>query len=175
MLILVRHAMPAFGPDVPPHEWPLSEEGRAAARRLTARLPPDAHLVASEERKAWQTLGGGENVVRDGRFNEVGRVEPQGGDFRRLRRMYVEGVDHAGWEPRPEVVRRFEEGIAEHLTGAGGRPLLVATHGMAMTVWLTARLALADPGGFWEDLRFPDAHLVDMDGGTVRSRRHILI
>jgi broad specificity phosphatase PhoE len=135
---------------------------------LTARLPADARLVASEERKAWQTLGGGENVVRDRRFNEVSRVEPWEGDFRRLRRAYVEGVDHVGWEPRHEVVKRFEEGVAEQRASAGERLLLVATHGMAMTVWLTARLGLADPGGFWEDFQFPDAHLVDIDGGTVR-------
>lgn len=51
---------------------------------------------------------------------------------------------------------------------AGERPLLVATHGMAMTVWLMARLRLTDPGSFWEHLRFPDAHLVDTDGETLR-------
>jgi hypothetical protein len=42
--------------------------------------------------------------------------------------------------------RRFEEGIVEQLASAGDRPLLVATHGMAMTVWLTARLRLAASG-----------------------------
>ena len=51
---------------------------------------------------------------------------------------------------------------------AGERPLLVATHGMAMTVWLTARFRLADPGSFWECLRFPDAHLVDTEGGKLK-------
>jgi hypothetical protein len=83
--------MPAFGPPAA-HEWPLDEEGRAAARHLTARLPADARLVASEERKAWQTLGGGEDVVRDRRFNEVSRIEPWEGDFRQRRRVYVDLV-----------------------------------------------------------------------------------
>jgi hypothetical protein len=64
--------------------------------------------------------------------------------------------------------RRFEEGIVEQLASAGDRPLLVATHGMAMTVWLTARPRLADPGSYWEDLRFPDAHRVDTDDETLR-------
>jgi broad specificity phosphatase PhoE len=107
-------------------------------------------------------------VVRDRRFNEVSRVEPWEGGFRQRRRAYVEGVDHVDWEPRHEVAKRFEEGIVEQLAGADERPLLVATHGMAMTVWLTARLSLADPGSFWEDLQFPDAYLVDTAGGTVR-------
>lgn len=126
--------MPAFGPDRPRHEWPLSKEGLAAACRLTTRLPADARLVAGEERKAWQTLGSGAHVVRDRRFNEVSRVEPWEGDFRRLRRAYVEGTDHFGWERRHEVVK----------------------------------LRLTDPGSFWEYLRFPDAHLVDTDGGKLK-------
>lgn len=60
-----------------------------------------------------QTLGGGVHVVRDRRFNEVSRVEPWEGDFRRLRRAYVEGVGHYDWERRHEVVKRFDEGIVE--------------------------------------------------------------
>ncbi|MGW0804094.1 histidine phosphatase family protein [Nonomuraea sp. NPDC002799] len=167
MLLLVRHAMPAYGPTVPAHEWTLSTEGRQAARRLIAHLPEDARFVASDEPKAWQTLSGGDAVTRDPRFNEVVRVEPWEGNFRELRRAYVEGVDHAGWEPRAEVAERFDAGIADHLALSGGRPLVVATHGMAMTVWMRARLGLHGPGDFWADLRFPDAHLVDLELGTV--------
>lgn len=38
---------------------------------------------------------------------------------------------------------------------------------MAMTVWLTARIGLPDPGAFWADLRFPDAHSVDLGAATI--------
>lgn len=165
MLLLVRHAMPAYGPTVPAHEWTLSPEGWQAARRLITHLPRDARFVASDEPKAWQTLGG--DATRDRRFNEVTRVEPWEGNYRELRRAYVEGVDHTDWEPRAEVAERFDGGITEHLALSGERPLVVATHGMAMTVWLKARLGLHAPGDFWADLRFPDAHLVDLDSGAV--------
>ncbi|MFC5830593.1 histidine phosphatase family protein [Nonomuraea insulae] len=167
MLLLVRHAMPAYGPTVPAHAWTLSAEGWQAARRLIAQLPREARLVSSDEPKAWQTLGGDDAVTRDRRFNEVTRVEPWEGDYRELRRAYVEGADHADWEPRAEVAERFDAGITEHLALSGERPLVVATHGMAMTVWMTARLDLHDPGDFWADLRFPDAHLIDLDSGIV--------
>ncbi|MFC4014283.1 histidine phosphatase family protein [Nonomuraea purpurea] len=170
-MILIRHAMPAFGPDVPPHAWDLGAEGHAAARRLIAALPPHAYLVSSAEPKAWQSLGGGDDVVRDRRFNEVARVEPWDGGFRELRRAYVEGADHPQWEPRSEVVERFDAGIADHLERAEGRPLVVATHGMAMTLWLTTRIGLGDPGAFWADLRFPDKLVVDLDAHTVRRAR----
>ncbi|GAA0430360.1 hypothetical protein Aca07nite_39100 [Actinoplanes capillaceus] len=55
-LILVRRAMPAFGPDVPAAAWELSSEGWSNARALTRVLPLDALLIASQEPKARQTL-----------------------------------------------------------------------------------------------------------------------
>jgi broad specificity phosphatase PhoE len=170
VLILVRHAMPAFGPDVPAHAWELGEDGRREALALCASLraeAPQAMLAASAEPKAWQTLAPAGEARRDPRFNEVSRVEPWEGEFRRLRREYVDGTDHLEWEPRATVAHRFDTAVAEHLDAADGRPLIIATHGMAMTVWLTARIGLPDPGAFWADLRFPDAHRVDLGRGTV--------
>jgi broad specificity phosphatase PhoE len=167
-LLLVRHAMPAHGPDLPAHEWMLRYDGRGAARRLAPHLPAGACLVASAEPKAFQTLQPAGRVTRDARFNEIERPdEPYGAGFRTARRAYVTGADHPGWEPRVRVVERFGAGIADHLTHAGGRPLVVATHGMAMTLWLSARIGLDDPAAFWADLRFPDVHEVDLDAGTV--------
>jgi broad specificity phosphatase PhoE len=96
MLILIRHAMPAFGPDVPAQDWLLSDDGQARAARLATLLPDDAYLVASAEPKAWQTLEPAGTVRRDPRFNEVFRAEPWEGDYRKLRRAYVDGADHAG-------------------------------------------------------------------------------
>jgi broad specificity phosphatase PhoE len=169
-LYLVRHAMPQVDPATDPATWPLGADGRAAARRLSRRLPPGALLVASDEPKAWQTLDpdGERGVLRDARLGEVRRSEEFSDDFRRLRRSYVSGAAVAGWEPRLEVARRFAAAIGA-ATGraAGGRHVVVASHGMAMTVWLAQTLPVADPGSFWADLRFPDALIVDLQAGTV--------
>jgi broad specificity phosphatase PhoE len=167
MLILVRHAMPAYSAELPADCWELSEDGRSAAGRLGSVLPPGALLAASAERKAWQTLGSLGPVVRDRRFNEVGRVEPWEGDYLRLRREYVAGADHPGWEPRGCVVERFDAAVSEYLFAANDRDLVIATHGMAMTVWLSSTIGLSDPAGFWSDLRFPDAHRVEPGEGTL--------
>jgi broad specificity phosphatase PhoE len=167
MLILVRHAMPAFGPETPPQEWLLGDAGHAAARLLADTLPANSHLVASDEPKAWQTLEAAGQAVRDRRFNEIWRTEPWEGDYRQLRRAYVEGVDHHDWEPRSQVSERFDTAIDAHRDIAADRPLVVATHGMAMTIWLTARIGLPDPGAFWADLQFPDAHRVDLTARTI--------
>lgn len=170
MLVLVRHAMPAFGPDVPAQEWELSTDGRAAAAALARLLPAGARLVGSDEPKAWQTLEpAGPVHDRDPRFNEVSRTgEPWCGDFQVWRRNYVSGTDHPGWEPRAEVAARFNAGVTDQLAAAADGALVVASHGMAMTVWLTERFGLADPGEFWAGLRFPDAHLIDLRTGTIR-------
>ncbi|NUT34843.1 MAG: histidine phosphatase family protein [Hamadaea sp.] len=163
MLFLVRHAMPVVDPAVAPADWVLSAQGRAAAQALVQLLPPDAYLVASAEPKAAQTLQDAGEPRIDGRFGEVVRVgEPFGGDFLALRRAYVEGTDHPGWEPRAQVVARFDAAVGDQARAAAGRPLVVATHGMAMTTWLTARLGLDDPGVFWAGLQFPDVLEVDL-------------
>jgi broad specificity phosphatase PhoE len=178
-LVLVRHAMPALEPSVPPHEWPLAPDGRAAALRLVPLLAVGALLVASEEPKAYQTLECAGPVVRDARFGEVRRTgEPWDGPFRELRRAYVEGTAHPGWEPQTAVAGRFDAALSEHLAAAGERPLAVASHGMAITVWLTARFGLPQPGEFWSALRFPDVFAVDMtaraaDAALTRLDLHL--
>ena len=172
MLILVRHAMPALGPETPAHAWELSDAGHAAARQLAGSLPARPYLVASAEPKARQTLEAAGQVVCDERFNEIRRPEePWEGDHRQVRRAYVGGVDHPGWEPRAQVAERFDGAVDEHLGIAWDRPLVVATHGMAMTVWLAARIGLPDPGGHWAGLRLSDAHRVDLASGTVTRIR----
>jgi 2,3-bisphosphoglycerate-dependent phosphoglycerate mutase len=166
VLLLVRHSIPAHGPEIPARDWPLTSEGRAAAAALCARLQGDALLVASTEPKAIQTLESAGSPVTDPRFDEIGRIEAYADDFRTARRAYVEGADHPDWEPREDVVRRFAAGIADHYAGTG-RPVVIATHGMAMTLWLTATIGLPDPGGFWAGLTFPDAYVVDLSARSV--------
>jgi hypothetical protein len=59
--------------------------------------------------------------------------------------------------------------VEDYLLRAAGRSLVVASHGMAMTLWLTARVGLTSPGEFWASLRFPDAVAVDLAAGTMNS------
>lgn len=155
--------MPLIDPAIAPEHWQLSDSGRVAATGLASLLPANAILVSSAEPKAVQTLSPAGLVTPDPRFNEVKRVEAFSDSFRVARQSYVEGADHPDWERRAEVAQRFGAGIAAY----DGRPLVIASHGMAMTLWLTARLGLPDPGAFWAALRFPDAHLIDLGSGKV--------
>ncbi|MEV6286115.1 histidine phosphatase family protein [Kribbella sp. NPDC051770] len=161
----MRHAMPAHGPETPARDWALTAEGEAAARALCARLPSGLRVVASTEVKAIATVAPLGPAVADARFDEIERVEPYDGDFRTPRRAYVGGADLPEWEAREDVVRRFAAGVAEH---AAAGPVAIASHGMAMTVWLTAAVGLGDPLAFWEELRFPDALVVDLAKRSVK-------
>jgi broad specificity phosphatase PhoE len=170
MLILVRHAMPAVSPDVPPAAWTLSADGLRAASAIRSTLPRDSRLVASTEPKAWQTLGAAGEVERDTRFREIDRPsEPWSDDFREVRAEYVSGARHRGWEAHDDVASRFEAGVAAY-SDEGPTTLVVASHGMAMTLWLVSvgAVAQAEAAQFWRELRFPDCHLVDRTARSVR-------
>jgi broad specificity phosphatase PhoE len=140
------------------------------AAGLLSVLPSGSRLISSAERKAWETLGGSPDVLRDARFNEINRVdEPWEGNFRELRRLYVEGLTHPGWEPRADAGARFEAGVTDALQLDDRCPVVIATHGMVLTTWLVSRgvVELADAGGFWSDLRFPDCFHLAADGSSL--------
>jgi broad specificity phosphatase PhoE len=168
-LYLVRHAMPEVDPQTDPATWPLGADGLAAARQLAARLPAHALLVASDEPKAWQTLNPDrERVVRrDRRLGEVRRAEEFTDDFAQQRRAYVCGTVIDGWESQAEVAGRFSAAVDKARQVASGRDIVVASHGMAMTVWLCQAISLPDPGSFWAELRFPDLLIVDLQARSV--------
>jgi hypothetical protein len=89
-------------------------------------------------------------------------------DYRAMARAYVGGVRHDGLEPHDEVFARFESAVVRHasLAAAQRRTLVVGTHGLAPTVWLSRRVRLEpSPAQFWEQLRFPDLVEVDLSAG----------
>ncbi|GAA4200936.1 hypothetical protein [Actinocatenispora rupis] len=77
-------------------------------------------------------------------------------------------VRHAEPEVRPDTPPdRWPLTPAEHTERAAGRPLVLGTQGMALTVWLRTVAELPDPTAFWAALRFPDLLRVDPAARTV--------
>ena len=159
--------MPEIESRVPPHEWELSAFGRRSAESLTHVLPADARLVSSNEPKARQTLEPCGDVLASAWFDEVRRDESFERDVKSRRRAYLAGADHPGWESRQEVATRFEYGVQYLIRAGYDWPWVIASHGMAMTLWLTAFARLPDPVGFWSDLRLPDVLAVNLRARTV--------
>lgn len=158
-ITLIRHAMPTVDPTTPAHTWGLSPEGHHAATAL--RLPTgDCHHAASTEPKAAQTLHAARphaTVHTDPGFSEILRPHDPtttGEQHRALAAAYLTGTHHPGWETHDQALTRFDAAITRHATHA--HHLIVATHGMVMTLWLTTTLGLDDPVAYWRALTFPD-------------------
>ena len=125
--------------------------------------------VSSTETKAHETLlcaGGHDGTVdQDPGFDEVRRDEPFDGDYEARRTAWVEGrLDerHEGWETPDVTAQRFDSAVAAH--AASGAPLVIASHGMAMTAWLVHSRHVIAPdhaARFWRALAFPDVIEVD--------------
>ena len=171
MLVVVRHARPVVSVGLPPAQWPLSQEGEAAAAALGPVLLEEVvrpQVVSSTEAKALATARAcfphGE-IVEDDRLTEVTR--PSFDDVEELYReaaAYFDGESPDGWESADAVAERFDR----CLSGLGQEGDLVAfTHGTALTVWLSRRFDLREPFRWWCDLRMPDAWVVGSTGAGV--------
>jgi len=151
MLWLVRHATVELRLDEPPHTWPLTEEGRAAAEELARRLPRVARVLSSPEPKAAATAApiaraAGLEVEVDERLREVERAAnlPSYEAHREAVRRYLSAEPVEGWEPRERALARVRAAV-DGVDGAA-----VVSHGMLLSLLLGysfeewARIALPD-------------------------------
>jgi broad specificity phosphatase PhoE len=164
--------MPERQPDVPAERWQLGDDGRAAARALAGALPRAPFMLTSDEPKARQTaqelvaICGGTLAI-DARVAETRRPHAWDPSFSERARQYVSGHRHRGWERHDAVVARFDAAVRAGL-GAGQRaPLVVVSHGQALTLWLRGVGAIDDAPGFWAQLAFPDAWPVSVRGSRT--------
>jgi len=168
----VRHSMAVPEESVHPTDWRLDERGRADAARLADRLevaPAIGALVTSTEPKAVGTAEAvgarwDAPVVVDARLREA--IRPWiGPGYRAVVHRYLRGELPDGWEPHSEVAARMAAAVADAVVAAGGRPVVVVSHGLALAVHLGERLGAAfDRESFWSGLAFPDAWALDAAG-----------
>lgn len=173
-LILVRHAQPAIDPARPPPEWPLSGEGRAAAEALAERLSAyqPAAAVASPEPKALETgeivaARFGLAIAADAGFAEHHRPTlPFAAREEFEARMAAFFADPKepffGGESGEAARARFARTLDRHAP----RPLLVASHGTILSLYLAPLLRL-DPFELWTSLRLPEAFVLDGEGEII--------
>ncbi|MFD3262947.1 histidine phosphatase family protein [Phenylobacterium ferrooxidans] len=173
-LILIRHAAPAQDPNVPPPQWSLSEDGRAAARALAAKLKhlPPAAVVSSPEIKALETVtllteGLGLQVETDPAFAELHRPKWPFSDTATFEARVVRLLENPhlsieGAEPAGEAAARFSEGLFRH----AARPLMVGTHGTILAAYLGLQTGRHD-AELWKSLRLPEALVLDAESRLI--------
>jgi broad specificity phosphatase PhoE len=141
---------------------------------LAHALPRDLAPVAyssgqpkADETAAVIALRRGLRTALDKRFAEVeqdaaGWID----DYRAAAAEYLATGASPGWEAREAVVQRFEAAITDALGDAATGDLVVATHGLALSLWLASRTR-TDTVRFWQELTFPDAWRVDIESGSL--------
>jgi broad specificity phosphatase PhoE len=123
MATLIRHAQTVLDPATPSHEWPLSDEGRAAARALALSGP----ALSSSEQKALDTARlAGLDPKPDDRLREARR--PFVAEYEPAVARYLGGEPLDGWEPRDDVLARMRAA----LDGYDG---VAVTHGLAIAIY----------------------------------------
>lgn len=151
-------------------QWPLSDEGHRAARRLAERLrhSENVYVVSSDEVKARETANAFSNqLIVDPRFREVERPWTDG-DYESVARGWLRGERVEGWESHEAVRNRMGNAVEEALDRALDSRIFVISHGLAISEYV-ADVTDVDPVSFWSNLRFPDARAVDVDAGVVGS------
>lgn len=160
--------MPIPDPNLPPSQWTLSTDGRAAALSMRHELPAEVVLLSSPERKALETarLATGRAPVSDAGFREVDRPDEPFDEFSSERRgAWIRGeldARHRGWETPSRAGRRFAQAVESH----PGNDLLIATHGMVLVAWLVenGRLEAGRAAEtYWSTLAFPQLITVEIE------------
>lgn len=172
-LVLVRHSVPEQRPNEIPSQWRLSDQGRARAASIGARVRaaisdrPATGAVSSAETKAIETgelLAVG-SVRVDHRLGEIRKPwydSPD--DLRQATFRYLTGHAVPGWEDPGDALGRFDAAMSALI----GKVSVVITHGTVLTLWLSRRVGELDPQEFWTSLQMPDAFLFDSDTQDLR-------
>ena len=175
-LYLVRHAAVTVRPDLPPSQWHLSPEGRAAAKAMAeescwAEL---AVIYASPEPKAVGTAQRiaarhGLTIRLEHDLREVERRSWVEEGYREQVRRYLAGEPVDSWEPRETALGRVRACIDGIVAASGGQDVAAVSHGLVLTLYMTDRLALNAEASYelWQAIGFPDVAIVDAQARRV--------
>jgi broad specificity phosphatase PhoE len=174
-VILVRNAMPVVQPGVHPVRWRLDDLGRSAVASLAQSLPPElaGTVWSSHEARAQETA----EVLIDVRedhpelrlepdLREVGRPTSWSSTYAEDLAGYFRHGERDGWEPATAVLSRVGTAIDRATREAAGLPVVVVTHGLALSLYVGATCGLR-PAGFLHSLLHPDAWLIDVEAGRL--------
>ncbi len=172
---LVRHGAVTVQPGLPPAQWHLSPQGRAAADTLADEpfWPHVRGIHTSAEPKAEATA---QRIAA--RHALPIRIEPElreverpwtEGDYAAAVRRYLAGEALDGWEPRDQALARVRSRIDGIVERHEGVDVAIVSHGLALALYLAALLGLDGDKAheMWSRLRFPDVAVLDPAAGQL--------
>ena len=176
-IVLIKHAKPQVSPEMPSHEWPLSEEGRRQSLALAERLRRYAlkRIISSTEPKAAETgrivadeLGlkfqTAPNLHEHDRSN-VPHMPTR--EFLSFMALFFDRDDERvlGLESAREARDRITDAV-DHLATTEDGPVGIVTHGTVLALYATMNGA-ADPFQIWRRMQLPSFIVVDTDKQTI--------
>lgn len=172
---LVRHGAVTVRPDLPPAQWHLSPEGRAAVDALADEpfWPQVRGIHTSAEPKAEATA---QRIAA--RHALPIRIEPElreverpwtESDYADAVRRYLTGETLGGWEPRGPALARARSCIDGIVKRHEGVDVAIVSHGLALTLYVAALLGLDGDKAheLWSRIRFPDVAALDPAAGRL--------
>jgi broad specificity phosphatase PhoE len=170
--VLIRHALPAIDRQVPARAWPLSDEGREAARALVERVRPlgVTRVVSSVEPKAWET--GAIVAQRLGvpcsaaaglhEHDRDGAPFLSGDEFQRAIRELFARPDELvyGRETANQARDRFAGAVEAVLAAYPDDQVAISSHGTVISMLVAQRRGV-DAHAFQQRLAMPDLVVIN--------------
>jgi broad specificity phosphatase PhoE len=177
-LIFIRHSAVAKDPNISPHDWPLSEDGRSRTHALIPQITlvseaTPTHIITSQERKASETG----QIIADALgipctaapgLQEHDRTGapylPNQADFEAaiMRLFEHPGELVFGNETADQARTRFTQAVHSLLAQYPSDTLAIVSHGTVLTLFLAHHNPDLDPISFWQQLKLPDLAVVSL-------------
>jgi broad specificity phosphatase PhoE len=174
-LYLIRHPRTHVDPTRPPHEWQLSEQGRAQVKALAAASfwQQVTGLYSSDQPKAMGAAGtiGAQHQIPVGSLAglaEVSRgheVYHSAGDYDKILGQFFAFPDHAiaGWERGTDALRRFANSVNYIINQHPNQSIALLSHGTILTLY-TAMLDQHPPTlARWRSISFATVAAVEIE------------
>ncbi len=178
-LYLVRHPRTHVDPMRQPHEWDLSEQGRAQAKALSAASfwKNVSSLYVSNQQKA---IAAARIIVAEHKIEvvplvelaEVGRgpqVYTSAADYNNILEQFFDHPDRSvsGWESSGVALHRFESAVQQILKQRSDGSVAILSHGTILTLY-TAMLDGEPPTlARWRNIGFATVATVDIDSMQI--------
>jgi broad specificity phosphatase PhoE len=178
-LILIKHASPQVRAELPPEQWPLSEEGRAKCVLLSkhlAALSPAA-VVSSEELKAAETgkivaglLGVPFDTAPDLHEHDRSNVpQLRTAEFISMMELLFRrpGELVLGRETAVAALSRFRSALDEVLLGHPEGNVAVVSHGTVIALLLEKLDPSRKGYEVWRAMKLPSFAVLSVPGMTL--------
>jgi broad specificity phosphatase PhoE len=185
-LIFIRHSAVSKDPNISPHDWPLSEDGRSRTHALLPRLTPvseapPTRFITSHEPKAMETG----QILADA-LDKPCTTAPGLQEHDRLgtpyyanqaefeniiSRLFTQPTELVfGNETADQARTRFTQAIHTLLAQHPTDTLAIVTHGTVLTLFLAHHNPQLDPIPFWRNLQLPDLVIVSLPDMKILER-----